>query len=237
MEKNKLTDIYRILYAAYGPQGWWPLKSTAGKDGSDERGYHRGIYRYPANDVEAGEIIIGSILTQNTSWKNAEYAIDNLIALNCLTLRAIADCPVPVLAEMIRSSGYYNQKAIKLKRTAEYMLELKRRQDCVVPKREELLGLWGIGYETADTILLYAYRRPWFVVDAYTKRILLRLGLISEAAAYTDIQELFHSQVEMNVDVYNEYHALIVRHAKHHCMKKPRCGACPLHGLCDMKKE
>jgi endonuclease-3 related protein len=232
MKKKRLHTIYRILFEYYGPQGWWPLKSLSGKEGFDKRGYHRGLYRYPVNEQQVFEIIVGAILTQNTSWKNVERTIDILMTERCLSLQSIASGRKSFLASKIRSSGYYNQKAKKLKKTAEFFLSNPLSGEKHYPEREQLLTIWGIGEETADSILLYAFKKPWFVIDTYTKRIFTRLGILSGNEKYTDVQQLFHSHLEKDVTMYNEYHALLVEHAKKHCTKKPICNGCPLKRYC-----
>lgn len=183
------------------------------------------------------EIIIGAILTQNTAWKNVEKAIEQLKVKNMLCLRVLAGADQKKLAQLIRSSGYYNQKAKKLKIIAQYFVKEKLIQKQLHPERTELLSLWGIGPETADSILLYAFGEPYFVVDAYTKRLLTRLRCISGIESYDEVQNYFiagkKSPKGMSlVDFYNEYHALIVEHAKQHCRKNPACPGCPVRKFC-----
>jgi len=204
-----LTSIYQKLFAAYGPQHWWPANSPF-------------------------EVMVGAILTQNTNWKNVEMAIGNMKTANMLDAEKIAKCNEVKLGELIRSSGFFNQKARRLKSFCRFYLDqggntgLKQLDD----PRKALLALKGIGPETADSILLYALDVPIFVVDAYTKRIFSRLGMIPTNASYTEVQELFHDHLEADVSLFNEYHALIVNHAKHHCRIKPVCTACPLLSFC-----
>ncbi len=183
------------------------------------------------------EIIVGAVLTQNTAWKNVERALRNLWAEGLMGVESLANVDVGRLAELIRPSGYYNQKARRLKDVAEYFLrrwdgDLKRFFSRPTDEiREELLSIRGIGEETADSILLYAGGHPVFVVDAYTRRLLERVG-VSCSKKYVDVQGLFHRCIRPDVAVYREYHALIVEHAKRHCRKKPVCEGCPLRDLC-----
>jgi endonuclease-3 related protein len=198
-----LTKIYNILLKTYSHQKWWPVTSKN----------------------KQFEIILGAILTQNTSWKNVEKAIANLKKENTINPDKILKLNKSKLAKLIKSSGYYNQKAGRLKLISKFYLENKN------PTREQLLEVKGIGNETADSILLYAYNKPFFVVDLYTKRIFSRLGLI-KTDNYKEIQELFMKSLPKNPKLFNEYHALIVKLAKEHCRKKPVCKSCPLVKLC-----
>ncbi|MFH1182219.1 MAG: endonuclease III domain-containing protein [Candidatus Woesearchaeota archaeon] len=200
---NKIQQVYCKLLKTYGSQGWWPIQGR----------YHKGDYSFPRNSAERFEICIGAILTQNTSWKQAEKA---LLKLKGKSAKAIVAVPQKKLAELIKPAGYFNQKARKLKEFAKFYLKLKGR----TPSREELLGIWGIGPETADSILLYAYKVPTFVVDAYTKRILESLGLANEKASYDEIKRLFEKNIKSDLKAYQEFHALLVEHAKRYCGKK-----------------
>lgn len=212
--KKALLEIYHRLYKAYGPQNWWP-----------------GETRF--------EVIVGAILTQQVSWKNVERAIDALKAEGLMDPIRLLQAPVEKIASLIRPTIYYNQKARKLKAFLEFF-ENRYRGDLdalfalSTPRlREELLSIRGIGEETADSIVLYAAEKPSFVVDAYTRRILARLGLIGGKESYGKIQELFTENLPQDVELYNEYHALLVRHGKERCRKRtPRCPGCPLGDLC-----
>lgn len=204
-----LKKYFDKLLAAYGPQHWWPGDT-------------------------ATEIIVGAILTQNTNWKNVEKAIQNLrehALLNWVRLREI---PVERLAELIRPAGYYNVKARRLKHFVQWLWEKHGGRLDVLGEiplsqlREELLSVNGIGPETADSILLYALNRPSFVVDAYTTRILQRHYLIGEDAKYEEIKQVFECALPHDVELFNEFHALIVALAKRHCRKTPDCDGCPL---------
>ncbi len=218
-----LRRLYRTLLTAYGPQGWWPLPSRSDRPGFDDHGYHPGDFREPRGGSGRFEIALGAVLTQNTAWINAERA---LLAL----LRAGVRLPADVmghgqrrLAALVRPSGSYNVKARKLAGIAAFFAG--RGLDRV-PDRADLLGVWGVGPETADSILLYAFRHPVFVVDAYTRRLLARLGAIEGREPYGAVQELFHRALARDPDLFNEYHALIVRHAKEHCRAAPVCAGC-----------
>lgn len=215
-------NLYEKLLRRYGPQGWWPVLSLAGQDGFDDRGYHVGDYRHPKTEPERFEVILGSILTQNTSWKNAELALRALHARNLLLPEQLARLDPATLAELIRPSRYYNQKARKIGALLAHLSEHKS------PTREGLLGVWGIGPETADSILLYAFHQPVFVVDAYTRRILGRFGFVEETASYAEVQALFHRALPPEPPLFNEYHALIVEHGKRFYTKKPYGAADPL---------
>jgi len=245
--------LYTLLINRYGRQGWWPLvfsetenaetrgiKKKAASAENDAAAieepyrkvtYHPGNYSYPHNKAQQFEIIAGSILAQNTSWKNAGQAVVNLHKEEILSPELILNTPIEKLAYNIKKSGYYNQKAKKLKIISEFLLdrggEIKN-----APKRKHVLSLWGIGPETADSILLYAYHVPVFVVDAYTKRIASRIGIINETDTYETVQRVFSEKLEKDYTIYNEAHALIVMHAKEHCRKKPVCTGCPLAGNC-----
>ncbi len=182
--------------------------------------------------------MVGAILTQNTSWGNVEKAIGKLKEKGLLCPAAIRAVPLEVLKETIRSSGYYKSKAIKLKRLAEFLQEsYKDNIQAMSAKdpwdlRSELLKVWGIGPETADSIVLYAAGLPMFVVDAYTKRLLSRLGVCPEEIGYDTCQAIFMENLDEDVPLFNEYHGLIVRHSKNTCRKMPLCSTCPLLDLC-----
>lgn len=215
-----ISKIYDWLMREYGPQGWWPLLDCEGSNPTKTgavKGYHPGDYTYPKNEKQRFEICIGAILTQNTGWVQVEKALLNMKEKNLLSAKAINKCDVEVLKKLIKPTGYFNQKAKKLKIFSEFFLTLRGR----TPKRKELLELWGIGPETADSMLLYAYKIPTFVVDAYTKRIFTNLGLIEKDAKYDKVKELFEKNLETDYKLFQEYHALIVEHAKNYYNKKP----------------
>ena len=235
MGHGKIFKVYRVLLDAYGPQGWWPIYSLRQTEGRDERGYSE---KPPGklSPLSRFEIAAGAVLTQNTSWFNVEKTIDRLYRSGLLDPVKIRDVPQIELAASIRQSGYYNQKARKLKILAAFLLEggylQDRKKDGKIPGRDELLELWGIGKETADSILLYAYGVPFFVVDTYTKRIFNRLGVLTGDEDYDETAVKFSDCMESDAAVYQEYHALIVRHAKNKCRKKPECSGCVLLNYC-----
>lgn len=210
--RRVLGQAYKKLFDAYGKQYWWPAKTKF-------------------------EVIVGAILTQNTNWVNVEKALNNIRKEGLLNFKALESISIEKLALLIKPAGYYNIKAKRLKNfigffSGEYQGSLKK-MGCEKPDilREKLLRVNGIGPETADSILLYAVGVPVFVVDAYTKRIFSRHGLVDEEDDYPAIQKLFTDNLEPNEKIFNEYHALIVKLAKEHCRVKPQCEECPLIGL------
>jgi len=232
---NGLRKIYDLLFAYYGPQGWWPLESRAKTGNYDAGGYHKTDYTVPHSAQQKFEVILGAVLTQNTAWTNVSRALHALLRARCTLPEHILDLAEKKLADLVRPSGYYNQKAKKLKHIATAFTEQCWLCDGTAPSRSQLLALWGVGEETADSILLYAFGRCFFVVDAYTRRLLTRMGVVEQKANYTIIQNLFHKQIKSRYSLYNEFHALIVQHAKIHCRKKPLCTGCPLARVCDTK--
>ena len=226
--RNRIKEIYRTLYSLYGPQGWWPLLDCKGvnptKTGS-LRGYHPLDYTLPRTRGQVFEICVGAILTQNTAWPNVERALRNLKAAGALKPDALLRLEEPRLKEAIRPAGYFNQKARKVRIFTEFFLSRRR-----APSREELLALWGIGKETADSMLLYAFKIPTFVVDAYTRRVLANLGMIRGGEEYDEVKRIFEGRLEPDLAVYQEYHALLVEHAKRHYTKKSDSPGCPLCG-------
>ena len=210
--KKVLTDIYDRLYSHFGPQYWWPGDTPF-------------------------EIAVGAILTQNTNWSNVEKAITNLKKAKKLNSKALQSISHAELALLIRPAGYFNIKADRLKHFIDFLADhyngsmKKMSADETLVLREKLLGVKGIGPETADSILLYALVKPVFVIDAYTKRILSRHKLVSEKAAYHDLQDIFYESLPQDIKQFNEYHALIVMLGKDYCRPKPRCEGCPLQGL------
>ena len=227
---DKIIKIYRKLYDLYGPQGWWPLMSHDGtnptKTGS-VNGYHPENYELPQSEDEIYEIMLGAILTQNTAWTSAEQALLNLKKLDVISPQKLLKLDEEILKEAIRCAGFLNQKAVYLKEITKFFISLKGR----TPKRKELLAVKGVGNETADSILLYAFKQPEFVVDAYTKRIFSHLGITKDNANYMDIKKLFESSLPRDTAMYQEYHALIVEHAKHYYKKKPYGVGDPLKDL------
>jgi endonuclease-3 related protein len=216
---GQLQEVYRRLYQAYGPQNWWPGEGPF-------------------------EVIVGAILTQSAAWTNVEKALDSMRAADCWSFAAIHQIPEAELAVIVRPSGYFNAKARKLKAFAAHLAENYgvRPEDLIrfLAKetgtlREELLSIHGIGDETADDIVVYAAEKPSFVIDSYTRRIIDRMGLAPSGKnpKYGDYQELFHANLPADTALFNEYHALLDRHAKDPCAKRePRCGPCCLADIC-----
>ncbi len=205
----ELPEVYRVLRTAFGHQRWWPGETPF-------------------------EVMIGAILTQNTAWTNVEKAIANLKKNGQLSFGALCRLPASRLSKMIRPAGYFNVKARRLKCFVEFLarecggdLSLLRAQPMPV-LREKLLGVNGIGPETADSILLYALDKKSFVIDAYTRRIFSRHGLMAEDEHYEAWREALMRALPPSLGLYNDYHAQIVQTAKTFCRKKPRCGECPL---------
>ncbi len=225
-----IKQIYEFLLDSYGPQGWWPLLDHPGsnptKSGAVE-GYHPGDYSFPKTDSQRFEICLGAILTQNTSWPSVEKALLNFDRIKSLSIEGIKKLSDGKLREMIKPAGYYNQKAKYIKEFIKYFEGL----DGKTPTRDGLLSVKGIGPETADSMLLYAFNVPSFVVDAYTRRIFIKLGLIDKKAEYDEIKKLFEDNLEKDYKIYQEYHALIVEHAKRYYLKKTNYGKCPLSTL------
>lgn len=220
---NKVKKIYKIMIRAYGPQGWWPLTERY-KFIPEHKG------KKPDTLQRKFEIIIGAILTQNTAWKNVEKAITELNRKKLLDLERLKALPEKKLAELIKPSGYYNQKAKKLRLMIKFLKSNKE------VNRKNLLSIWGVGPETADSILLYAYNQPFFVIDAYTKRIFSRIGLCKEYVSYENLQGMFHKGLEKNVELFKEYHALLVEHGRKYCRTKPLCKECILRKECNHRK-
>lgn len=220
--------LYGVLLREYGPQGWWPLASLAGRHGFDRRGYHPGVSSYPRAPAQRFEVIIGAVLTQNTAWANVEKALASLSAAGVRTPGHLLSRTPARLSALVRSSGYHNQKARTLRVVARFFLQPGRLQEGKPPGRDELLALKGIGEETADSILLYAFGVPVFVVDAYTRRLLSRLGIAGGSESYGTVQEIFHRALPRDPVLFSEYHALVVAHAKARCRVRPLCGGCPV---------
>jgi len=210
MIKEKLLDIYHRLLDHYGPQHWWPAE-------------------------EPFEMMVGAVLTQSTTWTSVEKAIGNLKTAKALSPEALRQLPLSELAALIFSSGYYNAKALKLKSLSAFLGEYQDDLDRLFAVdtcrlRRELLGVHGIGEETADSILLYTAERPVFVIDAYTKRIISRIGLALDKGRYVDYQRLFMDNLPADSSLYNEYHALLVCLGKNVCRRHPLCQQCCLSG-------
>ncbi|MGI6588598.1 MAG: endonuclease III domain-containing protein [Peptococcia bacterium] len=204
-----LMKIYNLLFAAYGPRKWWPAET-------------------------AFEMMVGAILTQNTTWTNVEKAIANFG--DKLSPKFIETVSLTELAQIIHSSGFYNQKANSLKALTKwfkkyaYNLQEAKKVDGEI-LREELLAVKGVGRETADSILTYALEKSFFIVDAYTRRILSRVGY-KLPKTYDQVRLKIEASIPQDLYMYNEFHALLVEHAKRHCQKNPRCEGCPLGCFC-----
>jgi len=211
MTDATIRQLYPRLLEAYGPQHWWPADSPF-------------------------EVCIGAILTQNTSWTNVERAIAALKQADALTPSRLLARTDEELHTLIRPAGFFRQKAQRLRAFCTFVQEhgglaaLATRHTAEL--RERLLAIHGIGPETADSMLLYAWQRPVFVIDAYTRRLMSRLGCTPATIGYDALQALFHHALPKEVPLFNEYHALIVAHAKRHCRSRPRCTSCPLRDIC-----
>lgn len=229
-----LFAIYKILLENFGYQNWWPITP----EHKSKPEYQKQIHQKVLSEKEMFEISLGAILTQNTSWKNVEKAIININKNNLGTPEKILDTKTEFLAEIIRSSGYFNQKALKLKIFSEWLVKnysgsMKRffNSGNLGKLREELLSIKGIGPETADSIFLYAGNKNIFVIDAYTKRIFFRIGIKEQD--YHKLQEIFMENLPPDSAVFKEYHALIVELGKNFCRKRePLCVGCPLTNGC-----
>jgi endonuclease-3 related protein len=208
-----LLDIYDKLESRFGPQHWWPADTPF-------------------------EVVVGAILTQNTSWKNVERAIENLKDEGVLNPEGIYNVPEERLETLLVPSGFFKVKTKRLKHFINFLfLKYGGDLDKLLslepdPLRNELLGINGIGKETADSIILYAADKPSFVVDAYTRRVFERLGILKKDAGYDEIKQLFEENLPKDTKIYNEFHALIVVLAKDICKKKPACEKCPLGDVC-----
>ena len=201
------------MLEAYGPQGWWPLLEHAGKNPTSTgrlTGYHQGDFTFPRTDAQRFEICCGAILTQNTAWSNVEKALDGLVRARLLSSRTILSAPDAFLESAIRSAGYFRAKARKLRAFSEFYLRHRGR----TPTRDALLGVWGIGPETADSIRLYAYKEVEMVIDAYAIRVLRRHGFCRPPLDYVRAKQDCERRIPRSLADYQEFHALMVEHAK-----------------------
>ncbi len=224
---NKVMQIYNTLYTEYGPQGWWPFLEYKGRNEKKEgniEGYHISDYSFPKNEAQVFEVCLGSILTQNTSFASVVKSLHNLNNIDSLNYKKIKALQINKLKFLIKPSGYHNKKSNYILEFIDFFEKLNNN----VPSRDELLEVKGIGPETVDSILLFAYNQPQFKVDAYTKRILLHYNLIYENTKYQDIKEFMEEEIKKEIKdknelviTYQEYHALIVNHAKQYYSKKP----------------
>jgi endonuclease-3 related protein len=216
--ESRLREIYESLFTCYGPQHWWPGETPY-------------------------EVMVGAVLTQACAWTNVEKAIYALNKAGLLSPGALRNAPPEVTAALIRPSGYYNSKARKLRALVTWLGDYCQDDIGSLEKtdtaalRSELLNIFGVGEETADSILLYACCRPVFVVDAYARRILLRLGLARECKNYAGFQSFFTERLRPDTVLFNEYHALLVRLGKEVCRKTPRCERCCLKGMCEYARR
>jgi endonuclease-3 related protein len=210
-----LREVYERLLGRFGPQGWWPAETAL-------------------------EVAVGAVLTQNAAWSNVARAIANLKEAGLLdgpeALSRLLSEPTDRLEFLIRPSGYFRLKAARLRNLLEFVQGQGGSLEAMASEgsqalRERLMRVRGVGPETADSILLYALGKPVFVVDAYTRRALLRHGFVSEEAGYDEVQALFMDNLPAETGLFGEYHALFVRLAKEHCRPRPRCLGCPLEGL------
>jgi endonuclease-3 related protein len=206
-----LQHCYGLLLATYGPQRWWPADTPF-------------------------EVVVGAVLTQNTAWRNVERALERVRAARKLDCQRVAMLPLGELAELIRPAGFYNLKARRLQNLSRAILDAGGMEALAALGTEELrrllLQVDGVGPETADDILLYAFDRPVFVIDAYTRRLLARLGLARGDEAYEVLRAGLERALGSEPMLFNEYHALIVQHAKMHCRVRPNCSGCCLAGTC-----
>ncbi len=219
-----LDEVYQRLHESFGPQNWWPAES-------------------------AFEVVLGAVLVQNTAWKNVEKAIENLRQADLLSAEALYYLRPEELEELIRPAGYFRMKTRRLHNLLRYLFEHYNGSLSTLFEldtetlREQLLEINGIGPETADSILLYAANRPIFVVDTYTNRVLKRHGWIDYEADYATVQAHFQAHLEPDSQLYNEFHALLVRVGHLYCGKTPRCEECPLaewlpaDGICTPPEE
>jgi len=210
---QKLLDIYQRLADYYGPQHWWPAQ-------------------------EPFEVMVGAMLTQSAAWLNVEKAITNLKAAKALSPQSLRRLSLSEIATLIRPCGYYNAKALKLKSLAQWLGKHyhdnlnKLFANNIDRLQQQLLSVHGVGQETADSIILYAANKPIFVIDAYTRRIINRIGLAPDSNSYTAYQALFMDNLPADVRLFNEYHALLVCLGKNVCRNHPLCQQCCLNDIC-----
>ena len=217
--QKKIEQIFELLFQYYGDQFWWPAKSTS-------------------------EIFLGAILTQGTTWKNAEKALSKLSQNSDLSIESIDNMSITFLEETIRSSGYFRAKTRTIK---QFIGLIKNRYDSDFDYmqsfktellRLHLLSIKGIGEETADAMLLYGLNKPTFVIDNFTMRIISRIGLLSNDSNYNDFQRLFTQNLAQVTTTFQQFHALLVKHAQTSCLKtKPKCRNCCLKNLCTFGRK
>lgn len=223
--------VFQELKNAFGEQGWWPVSdSPNGKAEYKKREKLKGFQQF--------EVCVGAILTQNTAWTNAEKAIENLKQKKIFSVRTIANAKPETIAGLIKPSGYFNQKTKRLQLFCRHVLKEHKTVSGFLLQptkklRTELLELHGIGPETADSIILYAAQQPVFVVDSYTRRFVERY--YGKKMGYEQTQQFFESKLPQKAELFNEFHALLVGHAKQHCKTRPDCEACFLKKTCLQK--
>ncbi len=211
-KRDQLIRIYNILYSFYGPQKWWPGDSPF-------------------------EIAIGAILTQNTNWGNVEKAINNLKREGVMSVEGLNRLSDEKIASLIKPAGYFNIKTKRIRAFLDFLIDKyngkieEMKKEDTISLRNKLLNIYGIGAETADSILLYALEKPVFVIDAYTKRVLTRHSIMKPNSTYSDYQMIFHKELDEDLQMFNEFHALFVRVGKDYCKVKPLCKNCPLADL------
>lgn len=212
-----LDDVYKKFCDEYDIHDkWWPVSGD-----------------FVPRELE---IVIGAILTQNTNWRNVEKALGNMVKAGLVDAQTIAAAHIRKIESAVRPSGFFRQKAKRVKEIARFISSFENDSNFYKDvTREQLLGIKGIGKETADSILLYACDKPIFVVDAYTWRIFFRYGLLQKEKNYDDIQNFFESKLEKDADLYKKLHALIVEHAKRMCRKQPLCDKCVLKKECQKR--
>ena len=199
--------LYNKLFSLYGAQGWWSVRSEF-----EGRGYHPGKFGLPATKKGKFEVCMGAILTQNTSWLQVEKALNNLFAAKINTAEKILKTDSEAIANLIAPAGYRNQKTLYLKNIAKWFIKVTGKKQEII--RDELLKVKGVGRETADSVLLYAFHLPTFVIDTYTKRTLAALKIFAEKTDYETLRKWFMDSLEPSVELFQEYHALFVEHGK-----------------------
>ncbi|MGD9676286.1 MAG: endonuclease III domain-containing protein [Candidatus Bipolaricaulia bacterium] len=218
MDAERIASLYRLLLATYGPQGWWPADTS-------------------------WEVCVGAILTQRVAWRNAQAALEGLRRSKILAPAALASAPERAVAEAIRPALFYHSKAAKLKDFARVVVTrwggdvTRLRAESPDTLREALLGIHGVGSETADAILVYVAHRPAFIADRYALRLFERLGWIPADTGYEAVRAAVMAAWAADADAYGELHALIVRHGKERCRPKPLCSGCPLASLCSLPER
>jgi endonuclease-3 related protein len=230
-DRKIFREVYQRLLAFYGLQGWWPVIPPGGSSPV----YCGG----PTNALQRLEVMVGALLAQNMSWRGARKALENLSSQSQLNFQSLLEIPEEKLGLLIRPSGYFNQKARRIKNLISFLNERYGAHwerffaEPVSEMRGMLLGLNGIGPETADSIILYAAGLASFVIDSYTKRLFHRLGLTSGDISYKELKQRFEKALPVESELYNEYHALVVVHCKERCTARaPKCAGCALEQIC-----